>query len=701
MIREVQGLVIGGGPSGLAVAYALQGDTLILEKESKVGGLCRSIQHGGGVFDIGGHSLHTPHPEVYNLVRELLGGRLFEQRRDARVFSHDTLIPYPFQKYFDRLPDPEVIRQCEEGLRETSSDGPPPKDFEEYIIRKFGRGIADHFMLPYNRKLWAREVSDLSCEWTSERVAAPKGDKEAFDTSGGKRKPLQADTTVGYPVSGGFEDIYRAFVPHVPAVELSSQVVHIDPVRKLARTADGRRFRWDFLISTIPLPILTQIVAETPAEIREMAERLEYLSLRVELLLTNRPLDTPIQRIYTAEPEIPPHKVVLNHNSSDHLRARPQHAIMAEVSMGPEKPVNVDEIAPKAIEFLCEVGILESREDVEWTGHVDVRYGYPVYTHDRPTLVNGIKEWMESQDIYTLGRFGDWEYINSDRCVMKGITLGRELRERYPLTSLEGSRQKDFRSQEPLKQVDRAVLLLAGRGKRLGPLTEDRPKCMVEVGAASILNRALHALSECGVPEVVLVVGYRQGQVRDFVGNSFAGMRVRYVVNELHSSTNTAYSLWLAREFLRGEVLLLEGDIVFDVHAIRRILATRDGDSAWAAVAIRPGRDEGILLARNSVDHVGRVELIREPASRASDLAHKCAGIQLLSAPAAQMFAAKLDEAMAEGETGTYADLVLGKVLLDHSVRLCDLDGVDWAEVDDLEDLRLADHLFNGQRPDG
>ena len=71
-MKHIHTLIIGAGPSGLALAYGLQGDTLVLERESGVGGLCRSINHGGGVFDVGGHSFHTPHPEVYELVQKLL-----------------------------------------------------------------------------------------------------------------------------------------------------------------------------------------------------------------------------------------------------------------------------------------------------------------------------------------------------------------------------------------------------------------------------------------------------------------------------------------------------------------------------------------------------------------------------------------------------------------------------------------------------
>lgn len=431
-MEQVQALVIGAGPSGLAAAYALQGKTLVLEKENTVGGLCRSIRHEGGVFDIGGHSFHTPYPEVYELVQELLDGELFLQQRDARIFSHGTLIPYPFQKYYDQLPNASIVRSCEEGLRTKSGDPGAATNFEEYILRKFGIGIAEHFMLPYNRKLWARDIRTISCEWVSERVAAPKGENEKFDTTGGQRTPLQADTCVGYPPQGGFEELYRSFVPHIPQLKLNTDVVHIDPQAHITTTADGNQYQWDFLISTMPLPILMRMVEGTPSNIIAQADQLEYMSLRVELLLTARPVVSPIQRIYVASPDIPPHKIALNHNSSDYLRQQPRHAIMAEVSLSEQKPVNVNEITPKTIDFLVDCGVLASANDITWQGHIDVKYAYPVYTHARPMLLETIKAWLEQHDIYTLGRFGDWEYINSDKCVMKALKLGQWLRQRYP-----------------------------------------------------------------------------------------------------------------------------------------------------------------------------------------------------------------------------------------------------------------------------
>jgi UDP-galactopyranose mutase len=430
-MEETTALVIGGGPAGLAVAHQLSSNVIVLEKERDVGGLCRSITQDGGVFDIGGHSFHTPHPDVFALVDGVLDGGLYRQVRDARVYSHGALLPYPFQQNFDRIPDRDVVRECEEGLAASSGDASGAADFEEYIIRKFGSGIAKHFMLPYNRKLWARDIKRISCEWTSERVAGARGAKESFDEQGGKRKPLQADTLVGYPRQGGFEEIFRAMARDLPDVRVGSEVARIDPERRTVETTRGEVISWKFLVSTMPIPLLVRTIEDIPAEIIRAADLLEYMSLRVELILVGRRLETDIQRVYVADPDVPPHKIALNHNSSDSLRQRPVHAIMAEVSISPEKPVDVDQIAPVTIDFLASLGILESPDDVAWTGHIDVKYAYPVYTHERPALLDTIRSWLTDCNIYTVGRFGGWEYINSDRCLRKGLDLGATLRQRY------------------------------------------------------------------------------------------------------------------------------------------------------------------------------------------------------------------------------------------------------------------------------
>lgn len=417
-------LVIGAGPTGLAVAYGLQGRTLVLEQEAEPGGLCRSIHRDGGVFDVGGHSFHTPFTEVHDLVEELTGG-VFSQQRKAHVWTHGVLIPYPFQRFFHSIPDADVVEACREGMR-SAHGSEDAENLATYLLGKFGRGVAEHFLLPYNRKLWARDPETMSCEWVRERVAGAETERKGAG-SDSERQPLQHDTVVAYPKQGGFGEIFRALSLRVPKLECSAKVVRIDPVARRVTLSDGRRIGWSQLVSTAPLPLLCAMVNGIPASIREEVERLTHVSQWVELLLVGRRLHTDVQRIYVADPDVPPHKIALNHNSSDWLRKRSCHAITAEVSLSADKPVDVDAIGKSTVAMLCKCGILESASDVVWQGHVEVEHAYPVYTSERAGTVRRAAEWLEQRGIHTVGRFGRWEYINSDQCIRDGLALAKRL----------------------------------------------------------------------------------------------------------------------------------------------------------------------------------------------------------------------------------------------------------------------------------
>ena len=115
---------------------------------------------------------------------------MFDQTRNAKCFSYDTLIPYPFQKHFRQLKNADVVKACAEGLENLNGTPKEPENFEEFIHQRFGPGITEHIMLPYNLKLWARDLKKMDAKWVGERVAAPEGVKEKFETTGGKRKTI-------------------------------------------------------------------------------------------------------------------------------------------------------------------------------------------------------------------------------------------------------------------------------------------------------------------------------------------------------------------------------------------------------------------------------------------------------------------------------------------------------------------------------
>ncbi|MBC8186012.1 FAD-dependent oxidoreductase [candidate division KSB1 bacterium] len=394
MSKKIKNIILGAGPTGLSVAKKLGKNTLVVEKEDQVGGLCRSIYKDGGVFDIGGHSFHTPHQNVYEYVNEVTGG-LFYQNRKAFVHVDGYLIGYPFQKNYADIKNKKIVEECEAGLSNIKNGLENPDNFESYIVNKFGDGIANHFMLPYNRKLWARDLKELSIEWTSERIAGNKNEKESFENTGDKRKPLQSDTKVGYPKEGGFQEIFKQVSKDIQTIDLNYDAEKISINEKTIVSKDRRKYSWENLLSTMPIPELLKLINGVPGEINDCIRELKYMSLKVILILTKN-VHTEVQRIYVSDANIPPHKIAFNHNSSDSLRERKNHAIMAEISYSDTKPFDQDSVN-KTIRFLHSMDFINSREDVLWTDIIDVKYAYPIYTHNRLTPNNAVETYISNQ----------------------------------------------------------------------------------------------------------------------------------------------------------------------------------------------------------------------------------------------------------------------------------------------------------------
>nr|WP_276326856.1 phosphocholine cytidylyltransferase family protein [Bradyrhizobium valentinum] len=140
----------------------------------------------------------------------------------------------------------------------------------------------------------------------------------------------------------------------------------------------------------------------------------------------------------------------------------------------------------------------------------------------------------------------------------------------------------------------KAVILAAGFGSRLRPLTDLRPKPLVEVNGTPILYNALRNLEAVGVKEVTIVVGYRKDDIQYACGSRFGELEIKYVESSVFDRTGSAYSLWLARDTLRsGNCFLLEGDVFFEENALRYLMVSQATDVAAVALATFRRKNRG------------------------------------------------------------------------------------------------------------
>lgn len=245
-----------------------------------------------------------------------------------------------------------------------------------------------------------------------------------------------------------------------------------------------------------------------------------------------------------------------------------------------------------------------------------------------------------------------------------------------------------------------ALILAAGRGLRLGELTRDRTKAMVEVAGRTLIARALDALDAAGVEEVAIVIGHAGEHLRDFVGRSHGRMRISYIENPVFDRTNNIYSLWLAREFLaRADTLLLESDLVFEPRLIRDLLADPRPD--LAVVAKFESWMDGTVTLLDADDSIAG--LVSKEVFDWSQIAryYKTVNVYKFSAEFSRRIYLPFLEAYirAFGE-GHYYEQVLSVIahVNKRALRAHRIEGLRWYEIDDRQDLSIAEALFADEK---
>ena len=241
--------------------------------------------------------------------------------------------------------------------------------------------------------------------------------------------------------------------------------------------------------------------------------------------------------------------------------------------------------------------------------------------------------------------------------------------------------------------ITTALLLAAGEGARLQPLTDNCPKCLTEVRGVPILGRLVSCLLAQGFNRLVVVVGYRDEQIRDYLELHASGLTVHFVDCREYATTNNIYSLWRAREHIREPFVLIESDLVFDSHLLG-LMRVRD------CIAI-VRRQSTMLGTTVSIDNVGRVISFRVGADPcAPELGHKTVNLYSLSTATWREVIRRLDLRIAAGRVHDYYEVVFAEMVDEglltlQSVRV---DEGDWCEIDTLEDLRAAEELFFDSR---
>jgi protoporphyrinogen oxidase len=422
-MNDVDTLIIGAGVSGLSTAAALgpktKGPVVVLERDGEIGGFCKTVKRDGFVWDYSGHFFHFKHRDIERWLIERMPGQNIRTVAKRSFISYaGRQIDFPCQKNIHQLPQAEFI-DCLHDLYFARAPGQPPQpegNFKEMLYARFGRSIAEKFLIPYNEKLYATDLATL------DRDAMGRFFPHA-DLSDIVRNMKQADNgsynqSFTYPEGGAIEYV-KAIASEVPAgaVHLNEGVERIDLSRREVHTTAGS-YRYRNLVSSAPFPTLLKL-AQVPHEPSVFTWN--------QVLVFNLGFDAKgpkdVHWVYVPDRRRAFYRVGFYDNIFD----APRMSLYVELGFPAGATVDVAKERARVLEGLAAEGIITTQKLVA-EHSVLMNPAYVHITQRSLSEVARLKAELAAQGVHSIGRYGGWTYCSIEDNIVEARALAEQLR---------------------------------------------------------------------------------------------------------------------------------------------------------------------------------------------------------------------------------------------------------------------------------
>ncbi len=416
-MEDTRFVVVGAGVTGLAFANHAP-DALVLERDASPGGYCKTIRRAGFVWDYSGHFFHFRHPEIEHWLRARMDAEEVETIvKSSGILFDGVRIDFPFQKNIHQLPKDHFV-QCLHDLYFRDADR-EVETFEDMLYAKFGRGIADRFLVPYNEKLYACPMNRLDPDAMGRFF--PHADIEQIIRNFVASDNAGYNATFTYPRGGAIRYI-GALMHDLPAerVRLNEGVRAIDLDRRVVTTTSGAEIRYEHLISSMPFP---KLLAMTKTE----HDPAIYTWNKV--LCFNLGFDRKGQSkdhwLYIPSRDISFYRVGFYDNifGTDRMSLYIEIGLSADAEIGDLKP-RLDRV----LRDLDTLGITDGHQLV---AHHSVVMD-PAYVHiTKASRADFAKKCalLEAHGVHSIGRYGGWTYCSIEDNIVEARALASKLTE--------------------------------------------------------------------------------------------------------------------------------------------------------------------------------------------------------------------------------------------------------------------------------
>jgi protoporphyrinogen oxidase len=368
---------------------------IVLERESEPGGLCRSKKVGSHYLDIGGgHFLCSRHQRVYDFIFSHIPETEFNRHeRVSKIQLGEDVIDYPVESNIWQLPRDKAQAYLD-SIGGVKASG--PTNFENWIQCRLGDRIADDYMIPYNRKIWGVEPSELDVDWL-QKIPQMNVDeiRRSVEERRGSPEKFPSHAHFFYPKSGGFQELFDAICEPVRSkVVLDCPVTRIE--RKGAEWVVNGEYVAEKVISTIPWRFVFDAMVDRPTHLEGHLDRLRHTTLVVSL--EERDYDHEAHWKYIPALEVEHHREFYIHNFAPHSDPR-----------GVYTETNVKRWTDGA-----------ARRSL--TYHEN-EFAYPIPVVGHAYAAEAIRDHFTGMGFHSVGRWGQWKFFNSDVCIEEAFKL--------------------------------------------------------------------------------------------------------------------------------------------------------------------------------------------------------------------------------------------------------------------------------------